>query len=131
MYTDPIADLLTRLRNGLTARQPKVEVPASNVKIEITRLLKSEGYINNYRVADEAGKRTIKLYLRYNPDRTPVATRIERVSKPGRRVYTSATKIPSVIGGMGVNILTTSRGVMTGKQAREAGVGGEILCNIW
>jgi small subunit ribosomal protein S8 len=131
MFSDPISDMLTRVRNALGARQSKVEVPASRLKIEIVRILKQEGYIANYRVADEEGKRTIKIYLKYQPDHTPVISRLERVSKPGRRVYSGANGFPQVIGGMGINIVTTSHGVMTDKQARKAGVGGEILCCIY
>ena len=129
--TDPIADMLTRLRNALAARHPKVDIPASNLKVELARILKEEGYINTYRVADEDGKRVIKLYLKYQADSSPVISRIERVSKPGRRVYAGSNEIPSIIGGMGINVLTTPRGVMTGKKARKEGVGGEILCNVW
>lgn len=131
MLTDPISDMFTRVRNALRARHSKVEIPSSKLKIEIARILKQEGYVTNYRVAEEDGKRTIKVYLKYGPDSRPVASKINLVSKPGRRVYTSAAKIPSVIGGLGINILTTSKGVMTGRQAREKGVGGEILCNIY
>jgi small subunit ribosomal protein S8 len=131
MFSDPISDMLTRVRNALGARQSKVEVPASRLKIDIVRILKQEGYIANYRVADEEGKRTIKIYLKYQPDHTPVISRLERVSKPGRRVYAGSTGIPQVIGGMGINIVTTSHGVMTDKQARKAGVGGEIVCCIY
>ena len=131
MLTDPISDMFTRVRNALRARHSKVEIPSSKLKIEIARILKQEGYVTNYRVAEEDGKRTIKVYLKYGPDSRPVASKIDLVSKPGRRVYTSAAKIPSVIGGLGINILTTSKGVMTGRQARQKGVGGEILCNIY
>lgn len=131
MLNDPISDMFTRVRNALRARHSKVEIPSSKLKIEIARILKQEGYVTNYRVAEEDGKRTIKVYLKYGPDSRPVASKIDLVSKPGRRVYTSAAKIPSVIGGLGINILTTSKGVMTGRQAREKGVGGEILCNIY
>ncbi len=131
MLTDPISDMFTRVRNALRARHSKVEIPSSKLKIEIARILKQEGYVTNYRVAEEDGKRTIKVYLKYGPDSRPVASKINLVSKPGRRVYTSAAKIPSVIGGLGINILTTSKGVMTGRQARQKGVGGEILCNIY
>jgi small subunit ribosomal protein S8 len=131
MLNDPISDMFTRVRNALRARHSKVEIPSSKLKIEIARILKQEGYVTNYRVAEEDGKRTIKVYLKYGPDSRPVASKIDLVSKPGRRVYTSAAKIPSVIGGLGINILTTSKGVMTGRQARQKGVGGEILCNIY
>ncbi len=131
MLTDPISDMLTRIRNALGARASKVEIPASKVKIEIARILKEEGYITNYRVADEEGKKTIKVYLKYRPDSTPVISLLKRVSKPGRRVYTAGKGIPRVIGGLGVNILTTSHGVMTDKKARQAGVGGEVMCSIY
>ena len=123
--------MLTRIRNALGARQPKVEIPASKLKIEIVRILKEEGYITNYRVAEDDAKVTIKAYLKYGPDSRPVISKIQRVSKPGRRVFVSSKKIPRVIGGMGVNILTTSQGVMTGSRARAKGVGGEILCSIY
>ncbi|MEZ5362463.1 MAG: 30S ribosomal protein S8 [Bryobacterales bacterium] len=131
MMTDPIADFLTRIRNAMSVNHPRVDIPASKLKVELARILKEEGYVANYRVADDDGKRTIKVYLKYRPDRRPVMTKIERVSKPGCRVYVNAQHIPSVIGGMGINILTTSRGVMTGKQARTLGVGGEVLCSIY
>ena len=119
------------LLTALAARHPKVDIPASNLKVEVARILKEEGYINTYRVADEDGKRVIKLYLKYQADSSPVISRIERVSKPGRRVYAGSKEIPSIIGGMGINVLTTPKGVMTGKKARKEGVGGEILCNVW
>lgn len=131
MVTDPIADMLTRLRNGMQASRPRVDIPASKLKIELARILKEEGYVQNYRVADEDGKRTIKVYLKYRPDGRPVVSEIKRVSKPGRRVYADSKHLPRVIGGLGVSILTTSRGVMTGKQAKAAGVGGEVLCSVY
>ena len=131
MMSDPIADMLTRIRNAMNAGHPKAEIPASKLKIELARILKQEGFVANYRVADDDGKRTIKVYLKYRTDNRPLITKIERVSKPGRRVYTDSGRVPRVIGGMGINVLTTSRGVMTGKQAREMGVGGEILCNVY
>jgi len=131
MLTDPIADFLTRIRNAMRVGRPRVDIPASRLKVDLARILKEEGYVANYRVADDDGKRTIKVYLKYRPDSRPVMTKIERVSKPGYRVYANSKEIPSVIGGMGINILTTSRGVMTGKQARSLGVGGEILFNIY
>lgn len=131
MQIDPVSDMLTRIRNGMGARQTKVEIPASKLKIEMVRILKEEGYITNYRVATEGSKSTIKVYLKYGADSRPVISKIDRVSKPGRRVYVNSNKVPRVIGGMGVNILTTSAGVMTGVQARKKGVGGEILCSIY
>src|SRR5712692_5891455 len=123
--TDPIADLLTRVRNALAARHPKVDVPASKLKAEIVRILKEEGYIANYKVAEEEGKRTIKIYLKYSGDNRPVISRIVRVSRPGRRVYVGQREIPRVLGGMGINILTTPRGVMTGRNAHREHIGGE------
>ncbi len=131
MTTDPIADMLTRIRNALAARHPKVDVPASRLKMEIARILKDEGYILNYKPADEGPKRLLRIYLKYTPGNLPVISRIERVSRPGSRVYVGSREVPRVLGGLGVNILTTPRGVMTGKDARKAGVGGEVLCQVW
>jgi len=129
--TDPIADMLTRVRNALRARHPKVDVPASRLKAEIARILKEEGYIGNFKLAEEEGRRTIKIYLKYGADNEPVISRLQRVSRPGRRVYVSQRQIPRVLGGMGINILTTPRGVMTGRTAYREHVGGEILCEVW
>lgn len=129
--TDPIADMLTRVRNALAARHPKVDVPASKLKAEIARILKEEGYIANFKVAEEDGKRTIKIYLKYSDSNQPVISRIERVSRPGCRVYVGQKEIPRVLGGMGINILTTPRGVMTGRDAFREHIGGEILCEVW
>jgi small subunit ribosomal protein S8 len=131
MTSDPIADMLTRVRNALAARHPKVDVPASKLKTEIARILKEEGYIVNYKVAEEGPKKTIKIYLKYSPDNRPVISEIERVSRPGCRVYVGQQDIPRVLGGLGINILTTPRGVMTGRSAHREKVGGEILCRIW
>lgn len=131
MTTDPIADMLTRVRNAITARHPKVDVPASKLKAEIARILKEEGYIANFKVAEEGVKRVIKIYLKYGSDNLPVITKIERVSRPGCRVYVGQKDIPRVQGGLGINILTTPRGVMTGRTARKEGLGGELLCRIW
>ena len=123
--------MLTRVRNAITARHPKVDVPASKLKAEIARILKEEGYIANYKVAEEGVKKVIKIYLKYAPDNSPVITKIERVSRPGCRNYTGMSDIPRVQGGIGIAILTTARGVMTGRTARKEGVGGEILCKVW
>ncbi len=131
MLTDPIADMLTRIRNGMGARHPKVDIPGSNVKIELARILKQEGYVANYRVATDGNKRTLKVYLKYRPDRTPVITKMTRISKPGRRVYVDSKNIPRVLGGLGVCILTTSKGVVTGGEAKKRRVGGEVLCEIY
>jgi small subunit ribosomal protein S8 len=131
MTSDPIADMLTRVRNALAARHPKVDVPASKLKTEIARILKEEGYITNYKVAEEGAKKTIKIYLKYGNDSRPVISEIHRVSRPGCRVYVGQQNIPRVLGGLGINILTTPRGVMTGRAAHREKVGGEILCRIW
>ncbi len=131
MVTDPIADMLTRIRNAVAARHAKVDVPASKLKLEIARILKEEGYILNYKETEEGSRKFIRIYLKYSPTKVPAITHLERISKPGRRVYVGADEIPPVRGGLGINILTTSRGVMTGKQARKLGVGGELLCQIW
>ncbi|MEZ5404030.1 MAG: 30S ribosomal protein S8 [Bryobacteraceae bacterium] len=131
MFSDPVADMLTRLRNALAARHPKVDVPSSKLKMEIARILKDEGYILNYKLVEEGPSQIIRLYLKYTPANQPVITKIERVSKPGCRIYVGSKEVPRVLGGLGVNILTTSRGVMTGAEARKAGVGGELLCQLW
>jgi small subunit ribosomal protein S8 len=131
MTSDPIADMLTRVRNAMAARHPKVDVPASKLKTEIARILKEEGYIANFKVAEEGVKKVIKIYLKYATDNSPVVTGIERVSRPGCRTYVGKTDIPRVQGGLGISILTTPRGVMTGRTAHKEGVGGEILCRVW
>ena len=128
--TDPMADLLTRLRNAVAAKQDKVTVPHSNVKLEILRILRQEGYISNY-VAEEKGPhRNIQVFLKYTGRRQAPITRIDRVSRPGCRVYCNKDEIPEVLGGLGINIISTSRGVMTGRQARQLGIGGELLCVV-
>ena len=129
--TDPVADFLTRVRNALRARHQKVDVPASKLKLEIARILKEEGYILNFKTVEEEGKKVLRIYLKYSNANEAAITNVERVSKPGCRVYVGRTEIPRVLGGMGINILTTPRGVMTGRQARREGVGGEILCEVW
>lgn len=131
MTMDPIADMLTRIRNALKARHPKVDVPASRLKMDIARILKDEGYITNFKLADDGAKRSIRIYLKYTPGNVPVISRIERVSRPGCRVYVGSKQVPRVLGGLGVNILTTPRGVMTGSAARKENVGGEVLCQVW
>ncbi len=131
MTADPIADMLTRVRNALIARHPKVDVPASQLKNEIARILREEGYILNFKLTEEGSKKYIRLYLKYTPSNLPVISRIERVSRPGYRVYVGSKEIPRILGGLGINILTTPKGVMTGNTARKEGVGGEVLCQIW
>ena len=131
MTADPIADMLTRVRNALAARHAKVDVPASRLKTEIARILKDEWYILNFKATEEGAKKYIRLYLKYTPQNTSVISKIERVSRPGCRVYAGSKEIPRILGGLGINILTTPKGVMTGSAARKEGVGGEVLCRIW
>ena len=131
MTSDPIADMLTRIRNALASRHLKVDVPASRLKMEIARILKNEGYILNFKTAEEGPKKLIRIYLKYTPGNVPVISEIQRVSRPGCRVYVGSKGVPRVLGGLGINILTTPRGVMTGREARRAGVGGEVLCQLW
>lgn len=128
--TDPIADMLTRIRNGIQARHDRVELPASKLKVEIAKILKSEGFISNYKVADEASN-TLRIYLKYAEDGEPVIHGIERVSRPGRRVYRGKDDIPRVLGGLGLSIVSTSRGVLSGAEAARNGIGGEVLCQVW
>ena len=133
--TDPIGDMLTRIRNGVRARAPKVDVPASRLKTEIAKILKDEGYIANFKPGDPkpvaARPPVIRMYLRYGPNLEKVITDLQRVSKPGCRIYCRKDGIPRVYGGLGINILSTPKGLMTGRAAIQAGVGGEILCNVW
>ena len=131
MVSDPIADMLTRVRNALSARHPKVDVPSSKLKMELARILKEEGYILNFKLTEEGARRFIRIYLKYTPGNEPVISHIERVSRPGCRVYVGSQQIQRVLGGLGINILTTPRGVMTGNSARKEGVGGEVLCQVW
>ena len=131
MTSDPIADMLTRVRNALVARHAKVDVPASRLKMELARILKEEGYVLNYKVVEDGARKSIRIYLKYTPGNMPVISHIERVSRPGCRVYVGSKGVARVLGGMGINILTTPRGVMTGSTARKEGVGGEVLCQVW
>ncbi len=129
--TDPIADMLTRIRNAIAANHPRVDIPGSKLKLEVARILKEEGYINSFITKSEGVKYVIRIYLRYDAKGTSSITHLSRVSRPGRRVYVGATGIPRVLGGYGVNIVSTSRGLMSGKQARQENVGGEILAEIY
>ena len=131
MMTDPIADLLNRIRNALMAGHEKAEVPHSKIREEIVRILKDEGYVIGYSMVEQEPQNRIRVILKYQPDRSPTITRLRRISKPGRRVYAGRNEIPSVLGGLGINIVSTSRGVMTGRAARDQGVGGEILCEVY
>jgi small subunit ribosomal protein S8 len=133
--TDPIADMLTRIRNATIARHTRVDMPSSRLKVEIARILEGEGYIQGFKVLEAApGERVqaqLRLILKYGPRGERVITGLERVSRPGRRVYFGSENVPDVLAGLGMSILTTSRGVMTGREAAKVGVGGEVLCNIW
>jgi len=131
--TDPIADMITRVRNAVHARRQRVDVPASRFKAEVARILEQEGYIHGFKVVEgEQGPQgVIRIVLKYGPRGESVITGLERVSRPGRRVYFGRGDVPNVMGGLGTSILTTSRGVMTGREAVKAGVGGEVVCNIW
>lgn len=136
--TDPIADMLTRIRNAVVGRQNRIELPASKLKVEIARILQDEGYIGGFKLVEapaerpgRAPRQVIRLFMKYGPGGERVITGLERVSRPGLRVYAGRDEVPAVLGGLGVNILTTSRGVMTGRSARRLGVGGEVLCNVW
>ena len=134
--TDPIADMLTRIRNAVTAKHNRVDMPASRLKADIARILQDEGYIQGFKLLEEpaakvAAPRTLRLFLKYGPHGERLITGVERISRPGRRVYFGKQDVPEVLAGLGTSILTTSRGVMTGRAAVKAGVGGEVLCNIW
>jgi small subunit ribosomal protein S8 len=131
MMTDPIADMLTRIRNAALARHERAEMPHSNLKEHLAGVLKGEGFIDDVRVSDGEGPKTLTLVLRYGRDRQSAIDGVRRVSTPGRRVYVRHDRIPRVRSGMGVSILSTSRGVMTDKEARRQRVGGELLCEIW
>lgn len=131
MTTDPIADLLTRIRNAARAKHARLDLPSSKMKIEIARILKDEGYLTNYKVVEEKGKKTLRIFLRYTSDRRSVITDLKRVSRPGSRRYVGKFDIRPVVGGMGLSILSTPRGLMTGSAARKEGVGGELLCEVW
>jgi small subunit ribosomal protein S8 len=134
--TDPIADMLARIRNAVVAKHTRVDIPASRIKAEIARILQDEGYIQGFKLLEEDSAKdkpgkTLRLFLKYGPHGERLITGLERISRPGRRVYFGRHEVPDVLAGLGTSILTTSRGVMTGRAAVKAGVGGEILCNVW
>lgn len=131
MNTDPIADMLTRIRNANVAKHSTVEMPSSNLKVELAKLLKSEGYISEY-VVDESGKfKTLKVTLKYAKSGSPIITNLRRVSKPGLRTYKKATNLPKVFDGVGIAVVSTSKGLLTDRKARKENVGGEVLCYVW
>jgi small subunit ribosomal protein S8 len=130
-HTDPIGDFLTRVRNGLIADHDEVEMPASNFKAELARILREQGYIEDYAVEPAPVGRVLRVRLKYTVDRKPVISGIQRVSKPGRRQYVGADEVPKVLGGMGTTIVSTSKGVMTGHDARRERIGGELVAKVW
>jgi small subunit ribosomal protein S8 len=129
--TDPIADMLARIRNAIAAKHQRVDIPASKLKLEICRILKEEGYINNFAVRGEGVKKTIRIFLRYDARGVSTISHLARVSRPGRRVFMGSQEIPKVLNGYGINVVSTSRGLMTGKRARQENVGGEVLAEIY
>ena len=129
--SDPIADMLTRIRNAIMARHDSVLIPASRMKLSITKILKNEGFIQDYEVLRDKPHRSIKIHLKYDDKNQPAISGLERISKPGLRVYVQQKEISRVYGGLGISIISTSNGVMTGHQAWRRGIGGELLCNIW
>ena len=131
MLTDPIADMLTRIRNANLALHDTVEMPGSKLKGEIARVLRDEGYITDYELRDGRVGTELVVRLKYSRDRRRVISGLDRISKPGRRVYADRTTVPRVLGGMGISVLSTSQGVITGHEARRRGVGGEVLCSVW
>jgi len=131
LVTDPIADMLTRIRNGLMVRKPFVLIPSSKIKVAIAQILLEEGYIQGYEVTNERPQPNIRIWLKYDEKRRSIVAGLERVSKPGRRVYKGKQELPWVLSGLGIAIVSTPKGVMTGRQARRQGVGGEVLCYVW
>jgi len=131
VMTDSLADMLTRIRNASKARHDLVEMPSSKLKVAVAKILKDEGYIKSFRVIEDSTQGVLKIYLRYKDDGSPILTGIRRISTPGRRTFVGATEIPKVMGGLGLSILTTSQGVMTGLDAKQKNVGGELLCEVW
>ncbi|OGW24590.1 MAG: 30S ribosomal protein S8 [Nitrospirae bacterium GWC2_42_7] len=131
MLTDPIADMLTRMRNALMIKSEKVDIPASRMKLEIAKILKEEGFIRAYKILKDKKQGILRITLKYSPDEEALISGLKRISKPGRRVYVNADLVPTVMGGVGISILTTSKGILTGKVCRRDKVGGEVLCHIW
>lgn len=131
MMTDPIADMLTRIRNGNEAKHKSVQIPASKIKTEISRILQEEGYIKGYEVVEDGVQGLINVDLKYGNNNERVISGIKRISKPGLRVYAKSTEIPRVLGGLGIAIISTSKGIMSDREARKEQVGGEVLCYVW
>jgi len=131
LMTDPFADMLTRIRNANKAKFKKVDMPSSNLKVSVAKILKDEGYIKNHKVIKDTKQGILTIYLKYDGENNTVIAGLKRISKPGRRVYVKKDKIPKVLTGLGINILSTPRGILTDKKARESNVGGELLCSVW
>ncbi len=131
MLTDPIADMLTRIRNAILIKTEKVDIPASKIKVEIAKILKEEGFIKSYKIIKDKKQGVLRVTLKYTPDNEPMITGLQKVSKPGRRVYVQKGEIPKAMGGVGIAILTTSKGILTDNECRRDGVGGEVLCHVW
>ena len=129
--SDPVADFLTCIRNAIGAKHRKVDVPSSNIKTELAKVLLRERFINNFKTIEDNKQGVLRVYLKYTNDETPVITGIKRISKPGRRVYVGKARIPRVMGGLGMSVVSTSRGLMTDREARDAGLGGELVCQVW
>lgn len=129
--TDPIADMLTRIRNAIMASYNSVDIPGSRMKINIAKVLKSEGFIKNFKLVDDKKQGIIKIYFKYDDKGVPTIDGLKRISKPGCRIYAKRDNIPKILNGFGINILSTSKGIITDKQARDIGVGGEIICSVW
>ncbi|HMA18030.1 MAG TPA: 30S ribosomal protein S8 [Thermoanaerobaculia bacterium] len=129
--SDPLSDLLNRLRNGMRAGHDRVDVPASRIKEDVLRVLADEGYVASWRRVEEKGRPVLRVGLKYDHEGSPIVAGLKRISRPGRRVYTPAKEIPEVLGGLGISIISTSKGIVTGRKARESRLGGEILCNVW
>ncbi len=131
MMTDPIADMLTRIRNAILIKGEKVDIPASKIKVEISKILKEEGFIKSYKIIKDKKQGLLRITLKYTPDNESIITGLKRISKPGRRVYVGKDELPKVMGGVGLAIITTSKGIMSDKKCRQEGVGGEVLCYVW
>src|ERR1700690_517524 len=131
MLTDPIADMLTRIRNSVLIKAEKVDIPASRLKVEIAKIMKEEGFIKSYKIIKDKKQGILRVTLKYTQDNRPIVEGLKRISKPGRRVYVGKDEVPSVVGGMGIAVVTTPKGILTDKVCRREGVGGEVLCYIW
>jgi small subunit ribosomal protein S8 len=131
MVTDPIADMLTRIRNSVLIKAEKVDIPASRMKVEIAKIMKEEGFIKSYKIIKDKKQGVLRVALKYTAENRPVLEGLKRISKPGRRVYVGKDEVPGVMGGMGIAVVTTPKGILTDKSCRREGVGGEVLCYIW